>query len=261
MILRRLADSLRRQDWFTVLVEIGIVVLGVFLGIEVSNWNEERQNRAAADSYLERLELDLEAQLGMWQNAQAYFNQTYRHANAALDQLVGPVEALDERFLIDLYQASQRREFTNRRATYDELVATGRIEYLGDPTLREALSANYDISTRWMNVMDVRSDYRAILRQLMDHRVQEAIVADCGDVYLQTRFGIVGMRLPESCDIELSPDLVSEEIRRLHGHEEIVRHLRFQASVLRTRLAAIEIAIAGTRNTLEALRRIQGEGG
>lgn len=37
MILRRLADAIRRQVWFTVLVETGIVVMGVFLGLQVSN--------------------------------------------------------------------------------------------------------------------------------------------------------------------------------------------------------------------------------
>jgi len=39
MIIRRLVQSLRRRDWFTVVIEILIVVVGVFIGIEVSNWN------------------------------------------------------------------------------------------------------------------------------------------------------------------------------------------------------------------------------
>lgn len=43
MIIRSLSDSIRRQDWFTVLVEIVIVVVGVFLGIQVSEWSDERK--------------------------------------------------------------------------------------------------------------------------------------------------------------------------------------------------------------------------
>ncbi len=43
MILRRIAQAFRQQDWFTVFVEISIVVLGVFLGLQVNNWNNERQ--------------------------------------------------------------------------------------------------------------------------------------------------------------------------------------------------------------------------
>jgi hypothetical protein len=38
--LRRLADALRKQDWFTVAVETLIVVFGVFIGLQVGNWND-----------------------------------------------------------------------------------------------------------------------------------------------------------------------------------------------------------------------------
>lgn len=113
MILRRLVDSLRKHDWFTVAMEVGIVVLGVFLGIEVANWNEDRQARALAASHMERLESDLTAQLMMWENARAYFQQTSQHSEAALSALTGPADALDRSFLIDLYQASQERELRN----------------------------------------------------------------------------------------------------------------------------------------------------
>lgn len=59
MILRRLSNSLRNQDWATVLIEIVIVVVGVFLGIQASNWNEAREKRASEHEYLERLHNDI----------------------------------------------------------------------------------------------------------------------------------------------------------------------------------------------------------
>lgn len=43
MILRRMADAIKRQDWFQVTVEILIVVIGIFLGLQVTDW-AERQN-------------------------------------------------------------------------------------------------------------------------------------------------------------------------------------------------------------------------
>ncbi|MAK62760.1 MAG: hypothetical protein CMK09_17460 [Ponticaulis sp.] len=42
MILRRIAQSIRKQDWFTVVIETLIVVFGVFIGLQVNNWNEAR---------------------------------------------------------------------------------------------------------------------------------------------------------------------------------------------------------------------------
>ena len=46
MILHRLTEHVRRQDWFAVFLDFVIVVVGVFIGIQVSNWNAARQDRA-----------------------------------------------------------------------------------------------------------------------------------------------------------------------------------------------------------------------
>lgn len=42
MILRRITDALRRQDWTTVVVEALIVTFGVLLGLQLNNWNKDR---------------------------------------------------------------------------------------------------------------------------------------------------------------------------------------------------------------------------
>jgi hypothetical protein len=53
LILRRLTTALRKQDWVTVVIETLIVVFGVFIGLQVNNWNEAR---AAADRRTEIIE-------------------------------------------------------------------------------------------------------------------------------------------------------------------------------------------------------------
>jgi hypothetical protein len=60
MILQRLATSLRKQDWFTVAVETLIVVLGVFLGLQVNNWNAARVMRADEADLLSRMIVEAE---------------------------------------------------------------------------------------------------------------------------------------------------------------------------------------------------------
>jgi hypothetical protein len=55
MILRLIASALRRQDWFQVIIEIFIVVIGIFLGLQVQDWDTERQNRVKENTYLNRL--------------------------------------------------------------------------------------------------------------------------------------------------------------------------------------------------------------
>ena len=50
--LARIAQRLRSHDWFAAAVEVAIVVLGIFLGFQVTQWNEERQARAREASVL-----------------------------------------------------------------------------------------------------------------------------------------------------------------------------------------------------------------
>ncbi|MEQ8557376.1 MAG: hypothetical protein RIB03_03580 [Henriciella sp.] len=55
MILQRLATSIRKQDWFTVVIETLIVVFGVFLGLQVQQWALDRDRRDSESAYLVRL--------------------------------------------------------------------------------------------------------------------------------------------------------------------------------------------------------------
>ena len=48
MPLRRFVAHARKQDWMAIGIAFVLLVLGVFPGIQVSNWNAERENRQKA---------------------------------------------------------------------------------------------------------------------------------------------------------------------------------------------------------------------
>lgn len=64
MILRRFVESLKQQHWTSVFIELVIVVLGVFFGLQAANWNDERRDRAAEAGYLTDLKRDVEFSAG-----------------------------------------------------------------------------------------------------------------------------------------------------------------------------------------------------
>jgi len=47
VILRHLAHAIRQQNWFTVVLEVAIVVFGIFIGLQVDDWNQQRLERAS----------------------------------------------------------------------------------------------------------------------------------------------------------------------------------------------------------------------
>jgi hypothetical protein len=59
MFVRRLVARMRQQDWAMVFIELALVVAGVFLGLQASNWNDERASRALEATYLARIAQDV----------------------------------------------------------------------------------------------------------------------------------------------------------------------------------------------------------
>ena len=59
MILRRFSESLKQQNWAAIAIEFVLLVLGVFLGIQVANWNETRIERDLVRGHLSEIAQDL----------------------------------------------------------------------------------------------------------------------------------------------------------------------------------------------------------
>lgn len=58
-ILRRIANRMKQHDWAAVAIELVLVIVGVFIGIQVSNWNDARKERALEAVYLDRIAGDI----------------------------------------------------------------------------------------------------------------------------------------------------------------------------------------------------------
>jgi hypothetical protein len=55
MILRRLTRHLEEQNWTAVWIDLLIVIGGVFIGIQVTNWNDARLAREREKTVLSAL--------------------------------------------------------------------------------------------------------------------------------------------------------------------------------------------------------------
>ncbi len=63
MIPRRVIDHFRKQEWTAIVIDFLIVVLGVFVGLQVSNWNEARKDHAREGVYLDALAKDIRSDI------------------------------------------------------------------------------------------------------------------------------------------------------------------------------------------------------
>lgn len=63
MRLRSISKNLNDQNWLAVLLDFFIVVMGVFIGIQLGNWNDTRQTRTAFAEASSNLEAEHQANL------------------------------------------------------------------------------------------------------------------------------------------------------------------------------------------------------
>ena len=59
MLLRRFLTHFRAQDWLAIVLDFVIVVVGIFVGLQVDSWNQERKERTREQASLQQLYTDL----------------------------------------------------------------------------------------------------------------------------------------------------------------------------------------------------------
>jgi len=145
MILRRVINHFRKQEWTAIAIDLVIVVLGVFIGLQVNNWNEERRESALAEAYLDRLSGDLSA-------IEAYLNEMIEESSARYDLTVDLLKAASDRSGDDESLVAATEAFftegwkTPRFAIIDEvykdLTSTGNLSLI-EPELRQIVTSYY----------------------------------------------------------------------------------------------------------------------
>lgn len=164
-MLRRIAANFRRQDWTAVAIELGVVVIGVFLGVQAANWNEDRERDRKSAVFTQRLKADLRAEAWNAEMQIGYHEQVQANAPRAADALSGRAPLPDEALLVAAFRATQYNDNVRQRATYDELTSTGDLGLVRDYPLHKLAMNVYSTNVfDWFTAEGRASPYRAAFR-------------------------------------------------------------------------------------------------
>jgi hypothetical protein len=175
-------EHVRKLDWTAFGIELLIVIVGVFIGIQVSNWNVEREARQRGAVFAERLKADLREEAWYYQLQIEYSRDVLANAERAVDALSGRLQDSNEALLISAYRATQYKQRARRRATYDELVSTGTLGLIKGQTLRNTALQVYNLPTLDNVAREgMQSRYRETFRMTVPNEVQRKLGSCCGD--------------------------------------------------------------------------------
>lgn len=228
MIFKRAAARLRAQDWVAITIELGIVIIGVFIGIQVSNWNQARLERRETQQMLARLKPELDYLLENCAAARAYYRITRRYADTALAGWRRDPRVSDHDFVVAAYQASQIYETATNNAAWGNIFGADRLRTIEDPALRSNLAFLMYADTRPTDTRAVDTPYRANVRKIIPVEIQDAVRAKCGDQRPADNPQL--FYLPERCELEIPASAASEAASALRSHPALIEDLRWHTA-------------------------------
>jgi hypothetical protein len=157
-------------------------VLGVFLGLQVNNWNEARKDRVEAETSRERLIAELQADLDAFAVRRQWYEEV-QEAALRVDEALrsDPPETIDETwgFVLDSWIAGGEWPFEPSAQIYSELQNSGDLDLIASGSMQRRLRDYYEDSVNEIETLMIfQSGYRDLSRQLIEGRVGMLMI-DC----------------------------------------------------------------------------------
>lgn len=244
MILRSVTKHVKEQNWFAVGVDFLIVVVGVYIGIEVSNWNDTRNEQRRAQNYLERLTQDMKTNFHILTGRGNSYATQINYGLIAMDS-TEPPESREEAWTVvhAFFQASHAFTITLQRGTYDEIISTGDLALLRDQKLVDALSEFYAFGG-FATIADI-PDYRVNLRRLIPFHLQRYLQTACYEITMPDTHFL------RDCPPPKEAYNLIDLAKQLQSNEELKRDLQFMlsyadvsAGISRNRTRNVEYVLA-----------------
>jgi hypothetical protein len=256
MLLRSITQHVKDQNWFAIFLDLLIVIFGVFIGIQVSNWNAELVGNKQAHVLIERLYKDLKNDKLTFETELNYQSAVRHYAMTAVDALNGENSVSDEQFVIGAYQASQINGVWSNRATYNEMLSTGQINLIQNERLKVMIFGYFSTDFSQNTQMTTIAPYRQFIRGLMPILIQDTIKEECGDVAIEVAGSFASM-LPATCDLQLPDALIRETASLLRSQSEMLTNLQYQIAVYDTQVFNIINFEKETYKLMAAIKDIQ----
>lgn len=251
MILRLFSQSLKEQNWTAIWIEFVLLVAGVFLGIQVSNWNAEREDARLGQDYVRRLSLDLNSDLAAMRAQNAYYTEVLK-AIKQTDILLQAADADPKSLVINAYRATEIIYEPPTQATWQQIVSSGHLGLLPKGAVEGGLAKYYSFNTGddIYKILSA-STYRRSVRDIIPISIQEAIRAGCSDKL--DEFGApVGFK--NACTLDVEPTLLHATAEALQRDADLAKSLRTQYSSVYSAVQNSRATVTGIEVTLATLR-------
>lgn len=145
MLLRRVIEHVRRQEWTAIGIDFAIVVIGVFVGIQVANWNERRRDHERERAYLGRIAAELDESVRSIERSNALTRERMALNQFLIDSAADPglVRTDPGRFIYAMTRGGYTFSPSVHGYTFEEIKSRGDLGIFSDSQLSLDLMAFY----------------------------------------------------------------------------------------------------------------------
>lgn len=251
MIFRRTIAKLRAQNWFAIAIELGIVIVGVFIGLQVSNWNQARIEQRATQRMIEELKPGLANFIDFFETAKTYYSTTGRYADTAFAGWRNDPNVTNEQFVIGAYQASQIYTFGVNAVNWTQVFGGDQLANIQDAELRRGLANLMTLNFDMIDTPAIDTPYRQNVRQVIPEDIQDQIRARCGD-RASTDKPLTQM-LPPACDLDLPQDRWAQAAAALRARPDLTAGLRWHRAAVAAFLTNMDLFEGQTRQVMDRI--------
>ena len=248
-----MAANLRAQNWTAVAIELAIVIVGVFIGIQAANWNQARQQRSETRLLLSQLEVELGAFTDLLDGIDDYYATTRRFAKTAEEGWRGDPRVTDREFVIAAYQASQVTAASNNAAVWAQIFSAEELRNIKDLEIRSMLAGVMTFDNSLVNLAAVATPYREQVRKVIPDNIQNEIRERCGDRLVPGPAPTFA--LPPKCDIRLPEAEMKAAAEALRGQPELQAELRWHQAAVANQLLNVNALKNQTRELTNRLAK------
>lgn len=142
MRLRSISNKLKEQNWFAVLLNLFIVVLGVFLGVQMGNVNQHRQDQRDYRAALERLSVEAKTNFDTLETLNDESAKLLQRGSQAFDVLLACKDGPENTATVNsgLMAISGTYGIKLHRSVLDELTTSEKLLASQPAQMRQRLS-------------------------------------------------------------------------------------------------------------------------
>jgi hypothetical protein len=147
MLLRRVTKHVKDQNWFAVGIDFAIVVVGVFIGLQVANWNERRAIAITDAELIGRLSNDLQGMRKDYAQNEPIVRRIHDGWINTFRALENCTVTPDHRPYINYALAQYQRSFglAIQQSALDEMKSVGAFSRIGNVELQNQISTLYSM--------------------------------------------------------------------------------------------------------------------